>query len=70
MLTKPMVIILTLLNLGTNMAIPIKSIPELKGEVAKRFIGRANEAEKQKGTVDFSKQVEITNKILDKYYNK
>ena len=46
------------------MAIYIKSIPTLKGEVAARFNQRAEQAEKNRGSVDFSCQVEKARQIL------
>jgi hypothetical protein len=48
------------------MAIAIKSVPVLTGSTAKRFNQRAELALKKKHTVDFSKQIEITTKILAK----
>lgn len=48
------------------MAIAIKSIPPLKGECAKQFIERANEASLKRGTVDFSKQAKSASAILKK----
>jgi len=52
------------------MALEIRSCPTLKGKVAKRFVKNAEEAFKNKGTIDFTKQAEITNRILDKYYKR
>lgn len=46
------------------MAIYIKSIPTLKGEVAERFNERAAEAENKRGSIDFSKQIETARRIL------
>lgn len=48
------------------MALEIRSCPLLTGKVAKKFIENAEKAYKNKGTIDFSKQVEITNRILAK----
>lgn len=48
------------------MAIYIKSIPTLKGEVAERFNKRAEEAELKRGTVDFSEQVAKARRILSR----
>jgi hypothetical protein len=48
------------------MAIPIKVVPVLKGKVARDFILKADAALSKKGTIDFSKQVSIANKILEK----
>lgn len=39
-------------------------IPELKGKEAEEFIRKANEAEK--GSIDWSKQMEDCRKILEK----
>ena len=41
------------------MAIYIKPIPTLTGKVAEKF-------EKKRGTVDFSREVEMTKRILEK----
>ncbi len=48
------------------MAIAIKSVPVLNGEVADTFIARADANLKKKSTVDFSKYVSIATKILNK----
>ncbi len=48
------------------MAIPIKVVPVLKGKAARDFILKADAALSKKGTIDFSKQVSIANKILEK----
>ena len=45
------------------MAIYIKPIPTLTGKVAEKF---ARENEKKRGTVDFSREVEMTKRILEK----
>jgi hypothetical protein len=36
------------------MAIPIRSVPVLEGEVARRFIKEAKENEKKRGSLKFS----------------
>lgn len=47
------------------MAIAIKDIPTLKGKNARRFAEKADDVLKnKKGSIDFSKQIEITKKIL------
>ena len=46
------------------MALPIKSIPELTGEAAERFIKVADST--KKGTIDFTKEMENSRKILEK----
>lgn len=46
------------------MAIYIKAIPTLKGEVAERFNEHATEAENNRGSVDFSIQIEKARRIL------
>jgi len=38
------------------MAMPIRSIPVLEGEVARRFIKEAKENEKKRGTIKFSEE--------------
>ena len=46
------------------MALEIRTLPTLRGKEAKRFVKMAEEAEKKPKSQDFSKQVEITQKIL------
>jgi len=46
------------------MAIYIKSIPTLTGDVAERFNEQAEKAEDMRGSIDFSQQVEIARRIL------
>ena len=48
------------------MAIAIKSIPVLKDKAAERFIKQADENVKLKETIEFSEQVKIAEKILEK----
>ena len=48
------------------MAYYIKSIPTLTGEVAQRFNERAAEVEENRGSIDFSEQVESARSILSK----
>lgn len=48
------------------MAIYIKPIPTLTGKVAERFEKVARENEAKRGTVDFSHEVEITKRILER----
>jgi len=48
------------------MAIAIKSIPILYGDNAKKFVDKANAAYAVKSTIDFSKQIESANSILEK----
>jgi len=50
-------------NEGT-MAYYIKPIPTLTGDVAQRFNERAAEAEANRGSIDFTEQVEIARSIL------
>ena len=38
------------------MAIPIRSVPVLEGEVARRFIKEAKENEKKRGSLKFSEE--------------
>jgi hypothetical protein len=38
------------------MAIPVRSIPVIEGEVARRFEREARKAEKNRGTIKFSKE--------------
>lgn len=46
------------------MAMVIRTIPTLRGKEAKRFVKLAEDAEKNPKAQDFSKQVELTQKIL------
>lgn len=48
------------------MAIYIKPIPTLTGKVAEKFEKMARKNESRRGTVDFSREVEMTKKILEK----
>lgn len=48
------------------MAIAISNIPVLKGKEAEDFIKKAQEAEAERGTIDFSQQRIIMQKILEK----
>ncbi len=45
------------------MAVYIKPIPTLTGKVAEKFEKIARENEKKRGTVDFSREVEMTKRI-------
>ena len=48
------------------MAIPISSIPALKGKEALAFVEAAENNYKKRGSVDFSDKILIANKILKK----
>ena len=48
-----------------SMAIFIKAIPTLKGEVAERFNEQAAEVENNRGSEDFSAQIEKARRILE-----
>jgi hypothetical protein len=48
------------------MAIAIKSIPVLKQRTAKDFVKKANDSLSRRASVDFSKQVLSTKRILEK----
>lgn len=48
------------------MAIAIKNIPTLKGEVASSFIEAADKAERKRATVNFEKQIQSARAILAK----
>ena len=48
------------------MALELKSIPVLRGDVAKKFIEKAEANMSKKATVDFSKQAESARAILKK----
>jgi hypothetical protein len=48
------------------MAIPVRSIHVLEGEVAERFEKAARKAEKERGTIDNSENVKAFYKMMDK----
>jgi hypothetical protein len=49
------------------MATPIRSIPVLEGEVARRFEREARKAEKNRGTIKFSQeQIDSYKRIIEK----
>jgi hypothetical protein len=49
------------------MALPIRSIPVLEGEAARRFLREAKKAEKERGTIRFSEeQIASYKRILQK----
>jgi len=48
------------------MALPIRSIPVLEGEVARRFEREARKAEKERGTIDISENVKVFRAIMEK----
>lgn len=52
------------------MTVYIKPIPVLTGKVAEKFEKAARESEAKRGTVDFSKEMEMTRQILDRYYKR
>jgi hypothetical protein len=49
------------------MAIAIKDIPTLKGKDAKQFVEKAEKnLNENRNTIDFTKQVEMAKRILEK----
>ena len=49
------------------MAIPIRSIPALEGEVARRFLKEAKKNEKKRGSIKFSDEnVASFNRFMEK----
>ena len=48
------------------MAITVKPIPTLSGDAAEVFLRQQMENEEKRGSVDFSKQISIARKILEK----
>ncbi|MDR3366463.1 MAG: hypothetical protein LBO71_05810 [Prevotellaceae bacterium] len=48
------------------MAIPVRSIPVLEGEVAEQFEKNARWAEKHRGSVDFSKEMAACREMIEK----
>ena len=51
------------------MAMAISNIPVLKGEEAERFVLMAKQAEKERGSINFSKEREAFRKMLEKKSN-
>jgi hypothetical protein len=47
------------------MATPIRSIPVLEGEVARRFEKEARKAEKNRGTIDISQNVKVFKAMMN-----
>lgn len=52
------------------MAMTISNIPVLRGKEAERFIQLAKQAERERGSIDFSKERELFRKILKNNQNK
>lgn len=52
------------------MAMAISNIPVLTGKEAERFILLAKQAEKERGSIDFSKEREMFRKMLERSQNK
>lgn len=52
------------------MAMTISNIPVLTGEAAERFVRLAEQAEKERGIIDFSKEREVFKKMLKQNKNK
>lgn len=48
------------------MALQIASVPVLSGEAADRFDERMAESEKKRGSIDFSRQIEMARRIVAK----
>ncbi|KAA6301583.1 MAG: hypothetical protein EZS26_002327 [Candidatus Ordinivivax streblomastigis] len=46
------------------MATPIRAIPVLEGEVARRFLREMKKAEKERGTLDFSESIRKARAIV------
>jgi hypothetical protein len=47
------------------MAIPIRGIPMLEGEAARRFERMARQAEKERGTIDITENVKLFEKMRE-----
>jgi hypothetical protein len=47
------------------MAIPIRNIPILEGDVANRFLQAAEKAEKERGTINISENMKNFQKIRE-----
>ena len=52
------------------MAIPIRGIPILEGEVARRFEREMRKAERERGTIDISADVEAFREIVHRSIEK
>jgi hypothetical protein len=48
------------------MAIPIRGIPVLEGEAARRFLKEAQKAEKERSTIDVTEQMKAWKKMWEK----
>ena len=48
------------------MAIPIRAIPVLEGEVAKRFLREMKKAEKERGTIDISEDIKAARVLWER----
>ncbi|MDR1738741.1 MAG: hypothetical protein LBR66_08015 [Candidatus Symbiothrix sp.] len=48
------------------MAIPIRAIPVLEGEVAERFYREMRKAEKERGTIDISEDIRMARELWDR----
>ena len=53
-------------TINITMAIPIKSVPTLRGKVAETFVRNAEKAAKERATIDVSKQAKMCASILSK----
>jgi len=51
------------------MALPIRAIPVLEGEVARRFEKEMRKAERERGTIDLTESRESLKKILERSYS-
>jgi len=50
------------------MALPIRAIPVLEGEVAKRFMKEMRKAERERGTIDISEDRKAFEQMLERSY--
>ena len=48
------------------MAIPIRAIPVLEGEVAKRFLREMKKAEKERGMIDISEDIKAARTLWER----
>lgn len=48
------------------MAMAISSVPVLTGKVAEEFVRKAQQAERERGTIDASKMMQNMQKILER----
>ena len=66
MYSSQLVLPLLGIQIKTTVAIPIRSIPTLRGKVAEAFMKKADKAAKERAAIDMSKQAKMFSSILSK----